>query len=117
MKELITVLLLLVVSTASSYGWADDLVEAEGVNLVRGHCSACHSLSLVTSQRGDRAYWLDLIRWMQETQNLWQIPNEHEEVILSYLSEHYAESDWGRRINLPPALVRQKVKQHEVRQE
>ena len=110
MRELIGVLLLLVVSTTSTNAWADDLVEAEGVNLVRGHCSACHSLSLVTSQRGDRAYWLGLIRWMQETQNLWQIPVEHEEAILSYLSEHYAETDWGRRINLPPALVRQSVK-------
>ena len=84
---------------------ADGLVEAEGVNLVRGHCSACHSLSIVTSQRGDREYWLGLIRWMQETQNLWQLPREHEDAILSYLAEHYAETEWGRRINLTPALI------------
>lgn len=86
-------------------GWPDELIEAEGVDLVRGHCSACHSLSIVTSQRGDRTYWLDLIRWMQSTQNLWQIPDPQEEAILSYLSEHYAETEWGRRPNLPAGLV------------
>ena len=84
---------------------ADGLIEADGVNMVRGHCSACHSLSIVTSQRGDRKYWLDLIRWMQATQNLWVIPQAHEEAILNYLSTHYAESDWGRRLNLEPSLI------------
>lgn len=84
---------------------AAELVEAEGVNLVRGHCSACHSLNIVTSQRGDRRYWLDLIRWMQATQNLWTIPEEHEEQILSYLAEHYSEAEWGRRPNLNPNLI------------
>ena len=88
--------------------FADDLVDGEGVNLVRGHCSACHSLSIVTSQRGDRQYWLNLIRWMQATQNLWQIPKEHEEAILTYLAKHYAETEWGRRPNLPPSLIGKK---------
>lgn len=83
---------------------ADDLVEAPGVDLVRGHCVACHSLALVTSQRGDRQYWLDTIRWMQRTQNLWPIPADQEEAILVYLAEHYSESDWGRRPNLPASL-------------
>lgn len=86
--------------------YADRLVDAPGVNLVRGHCSACHSLDLVTSQRGDRRYWLNLIRWMQRTQNLWQIPTAQEEEILDYLAVHYTESQWGRRPNLPPQLVR-----------
>lgn len=94
---------------ASDAGAGDQtigaLVEAEGADLVRGHCSACHSLSIVTSQRGDRAYWLDLIRWMQATQNLWQIPAEHEEAILSYLVKHYAETEWGRRPNLARSLI------------
>ena len=85
---------------------ADRLIEAQGVNLVRGHCSACHSLDLVTSQRGDRRYWLNLIRWMQRSQNLWQIPTAQEKEILDYLAVHYAESQWGRRPNLPPQLMR-----------
>ena len=80
---------------------ADGLVEAEGVNLVRGHCSACHSLSIVTSQRGDREYWLGLIRWMQETQNLWEL-GEAEAVIIDYLVENYPIVEKGRRAPLAP---------------
>ena len=83
---------------------ADGLVNAPGVQWVRGHCSACHSLALVTSQRGDRQYWLETIRWMQRTQKLWPIPADQEAAILSYLSEHYRETDWGRRPNLPAPL-------------
>ena len=67
--------------------------------LMQGHCSACHSLSLVTSQRGDRDFWLKTIRWMQETQNLWDL-GAHEKIIVDYLATHYAPSKKGRRQNL-----------------
>jgi hypothetical protein len=60
---------------------------------------------LVTSQRGDRQFWEDTIRWMQRTQNLWQLPTAHEAEILAYLSTHYQESDWGRRPPLSPSLM------------
>jgi phage gp46-like protein len=83
---------------------AAELITGSGDELVRGHCSGCHSLQLVTAQRGDRAYWLKTIRWMQQTQNLWTLPAAQETVILDYLAEHYAESEWGRRPNLSPLL-------------
>jgi hypothetical protein len=85
-------------------GNAAELIAASGDDLVRAHCSGCHSLHLVTAQRGDRAYWLKTIRWMQRTQNLWTLPAAQETVILDYLAEHYAESEWGRRPNLSPLL-------------
>lgn len=72
---------------------------------VRAHCGACHSYQLVTTQRGDRAYWLKTIRWMQRTQNLWPLPPTVEEPLLDYLSEHYNETEWGRRPGLPPTLL------------
>lgn len=84
--------------------FAAELIDAPGVNLVRGHCSACHSLSLVTSQRGDAEFWLDRIRWMQKKQNLWPIPADQETAIISYLAANYAETEWGRRPNLSPEL-------------
>ena len=84
--------------------FAAELIDAPGVNLVRGHCSACHSLSLVTSQRGDAEFWLDRIRWMQKKQNLWPIPADQETAIISYLATNYAETEWGRRPNLSPEL-------------
>ena len=69
---------------------------------MQGHCSACHSLALVTAQRGDRQFWLDTIRWMQKKHNLWPLPEAQERAILDYLTRHYAETEWGRR----PALAR-----------
>ena len=83
---------------------AAELIAGTGDNLVRGHCSGCHSLLLVTAQRGDRAFWLKTIWWMQRTQNLWTLPPAQETAILDYLAEHYAESEWGRRPNLSPLL-------------
>ena len=88
----------------SQSGYARDLIDAPGADLVRGHCSACHSLALVTAQRGDRAFWMKTIRWMQAEQNLWQLPQDHERTILDYLVEHYAEKEWGRRPQLPVHL-------------
>ena len=59
----------------------------------------------MTAQRGNEDFWRDTIRWMQRTQNLWQIPEAQEAQILSYLAEHYSESDWGRRPPLPASLL------------
>ena len=94
---------LVVVMAAPAF--SAELIDAPGANLVRGHCSACHSLSLVTSQRGDAAFWLDRIRWMQKKQNLWPIPADQETAIISYLGTHYAETEWGRRPNLSAELL------------
>ena len=49
------------------------------------HCGACHSHRLVTAQRGDARFWLSTIRWMQRTQNLWQIPPEQEPSLERFL--------------------------------
>ena len=73
--------------------------------MVRAQCGACHSLKLVTSQRGDRDYWLGRIRWMQATQNLWDLPPAIETEVLDYLATHYDEAEWGRRPPLPARLM------------
>jgi len=80
------------------------LIPDEGWELVFAHCSACHSLRLVTSNHGDRATWLRLIRWMQETQNLWQFEPAVEARILDYLARNYAAEDAVRRAQLPANL-------------
>ena len=54
------------------------LIVAEGWELAAAHCGGCHSYRLVTAQRGDEAFWRSTIRWMQSTQNLWQIPAAQE---------------------------------------
>ena len=84
---------------------ATGLVVAEGWQTVRAHCGGCHSHKLVTAQRGNRETWLEMIRWMQATQNLWQFEPATEEIILDYLSTNYAPSPVRRRAAIPPALM------------
>ncbi|MEM8766727.1 MAG: hypothetical protein AAGE43_04740 [Pseudomonadota bacterium] len=84
---------------------ATGLVVAEGWELAAAHCGGCHSHRLVTAQRGDAEFWRNTIRWMQRTQNLWQIPEAQEQVLLAYLAEHYNEADWGRRPPLPASQL------------
>jgi hypothetical protein len=50
----------------------------------------------VTQNRATRDGWLEMIRWMQETQKLWDLgPNEDK--ILDYLATYYAPEAKGRR--------------------
>ena len=79
---------------------ATGLKVAPGWLAVRAHCGGCHSHALVTAQRGDRAAWLAMIRWMQETQNLWEFQPEVEEQILGYLATNYAPLPPTRRAPL-----------------
>ncbi len=91
--------------TSGSLDPVSGLIVAEHWELARAHCGACHSYRLVTANRGDRQYWLDTLRWMQRTQNLWPIPSEQESALLDYLAANYNETEWGRRPPLSPALL------------
>jgi len=66
--------------------------------LVRAHCSACHSLALVSQNHMTRDGWINTIRWMQEKQGLWDL-GAAEEPILDYLEENYGVADipWRRK--------------------
>lgn len=74
-------------------------VDGEGLMTVVANCTACHSASLVTQNRMSREGWESLIRWMQETQNLWDL-GANETVILDYLAANYAPKKKGRRQRL-----------------
>jgi mono/diheme cytochrome c family protein len=80
---------------------ASGLVIDAGWELVRGHCSACHSARLVIQNRGSRETWLSMIRWMQESQGLWQFDPATEATILDYLSRNYGPMASSRRAPLP----------------
>lgn len=84
---------------------ASGLIIAPGWELAAAHCGACHSHALVTAQRGDMEFWRSTIRWMQKTQNLWQIPQPQESQLIGYLADNYDESDWGRRPPMPGSLM------------
>ena len=84
---------------------ATGLIRNPGWELVSAHCGGCHSHGLVTNQRADRQTWLDIIRWMQATQNLWQFRPETEAQILDYLAENYPPQPDRRRAPIPPSLM------------
>ncbi|WP_420321765.1 monoheme cytochrome C [Flagellimonas sp.] len=75
------------------------LVDGDGLMLVVNNCSNCHSAKLVTQNRMSKEQWSATIRWMQETQNLWDL-GKNEEPIVTYLATHYAPKKGGRRQNL-----------------
>jgi hypothetical protein len=84
---------------------ATGLAIAPGWELVRAHCGGCHSHKLVTAQRADRQTWLDIIRWMQASQNLWQFEPEVENTILDYLAASYPPQPDRRRAPIAPTLM------------
>lgn len=78
---------------------ATGLIADEGLNLVIAHCTGCHSAQLITQNRATKEGWVRVIRWMQETQNLWDL-GESEEAIVNYLTKNYSPEHWGRRMPL-----------------
>jgi hypothetical protein len=86
---------------------ATGLIRNPGWEMVRIHCGGCHSHALVTAQRADRQTWLDMIRWMQATQNLWQFDPDTETQILDYLAANYPPQANRRRAPIPPSLLPQ----------
>jgi hypothetical protein len=84
---------------------ATGLIVKPGWEMVRIHCGGCHSHALVTAQRADRQTWLDIIRWMQATQNLWQFDPATEIQILDYLADNYPPQSNRRRAPIPPSLL------------
>jgi mono/diheme cytochrome c family protein len=73
--------------------------------LVRSNCIACHSARLVTQQSGSASQWLDVIRWMQKKQNLWEFDPLTEAKIVAYLAENYPPKTAQRRAALPRELM------------
>ncbi|SHI73078.1 hypothetical protein SAMN04487911_10527 [Arenibacter nanhaiticus] len=75
------------------------LKEAEGYMAVVNNCTNCHSAQLVMQNRMNEERWIATIRWMQETQNLWDL-GENEAVIVNYLVTNYPVISKGRRESL-----------------
>ncbi|MCW5516289.1 monoheme cytochrome C [Muriicola sp. Z0-33] len=75
------------------------LVEAEGLMETVTNCTSCHSAKLLTQNRLSKEGWVSAIRWMQETQNLWDL-GDNEEIIVNYLAKNYPPESKGRRENI-----------------
>lgn len=82
---------------------ATGLIIDMGFELVKANCTACHSAALVIQNRMSHDGWLESIRWMQRTQELWPLPQEP--IMLDYLTKHYGPTESGRRNNLADHLM------------
>lgn len=103
--RLLLLLLLAATAQARETDPRTGLVVSQDWELAAAHCGGCHSHRLVIAQRGDEEFWRSTIRWMQKTQNLWEIPADQEERLIAYLAANYDETDWGRRPALPHSLM------------
>ncbi|MET6990492.1 monoheme cytochrome C [Sediminicola arcticus] len=74
-------------------------IEDTGMREVITNCTSCHSAKLVTQNRMSKEEWIATIRWMQKTQNLWNL-GENEDVIVDYLAKNYGPIEKGRREGL-----------------
>ncbi len=75
------------------------LKDGDGLMTVVANCTACHSAQLIIQNKMNKQKWNATIRWMQETQNLWQL-GDKQEVIVNYLVKNYPVIDTGRREKL-----------------
>jgi len=72
------------------------LIEAKGLMTVVNNCTNCHSSKIIIQNRMDAERWNGTIKWMQETQNLWDL-GKNQDVIVNYLVTNYPIKDTGRR--------------------
>ena len=75
------------------------LIVDKGYELVLNNCGACHSYKLVTQNSASADGWTETIRWMQETQKLWDL-GENEVLIVAYLAKNYGVIKASRRLPL-----------------
>lgn len=57
--------------------------------VVRGNCSPCHSIRLVTQQRLDRANWEWVMEDMVKKYGATWISKDLQKIIIDYLVKHY----------------------------
>ena len=91
---------------------ATGLMYGPGIFVVQKHCLACHSATLITQSRATREGWEHTIRWMQQTQGLWDLAAD-ESIVLDYLAKYYAPEEQGRRANLDQDAIEWYVLQND----
>lgn len=78
---------------------------AENWELVRAHCTVCHSAQQYLRQKGTESTWTDTIRWMQGSAGLWPLDSDTERKIVTYLAENYGPDESFRRAPIPGNLM------------
>ncbi len=89
------IILILIMSGALATNIDKDsgMIIDKNWQLVKTNCTGCHAAPHFTSQKNDRENWIEIIRWMQKKQGLWQLDAEVENNILDYLTVNYGLVD------------------------
>jgi preprotein translocase subunit YajC len=75
------------------------LKDGTGLMAVVNNCTNCHSAKLIIQNSMDAHSWNATIKWMQQTQNLWELGGD-QEVIVNYLVTNYPVKKTARRAGL-----------------
>jgi hypothetical protein len=78
---------------------SSGLIAADGYKEVLTNCTGCHSTKIILQNRMDAEGWNTTIKWMQDTQNLWDL-GDNQKIIVDYLVTNYPPEKKGRRQNL-----------------
>lgn len=97
MKKIQAILFFAFALNAVEYDQETGLKISPGFEEVKTNCTVCHSSSFIIQSKLDRQGWLSTIRWMQETQGLWEFDPKTEDIILTYLSTQYPQVSTSRR--------------------
>lgn len=78
---------------------------AENWELVRVHCTVCHSPQQYLRQKGTASTWSDTIDWMQRSGGLWPLDPDTRGKIVAYLADNYGPDAAFRRAPIPGNLM------------
>lgn len=90
---------------------------ADNWELVRTHCTVCHSPQQYLRQKGTQSTWSDTIDWMQKSGGLWPLDTDTRSKIITYLAENYGPDQAFRRAPIPGNLLPKNPYQTEARAE
>ncbi len=84
---MVRILFLPLLILISSGGFASDLPEGKGKDVVADTCTECHSLRRIKAQRLDEEGWKNILREM--TENGAAIEPDDRATILGYLTKNF----------------------------
>jgi hypothetical protein len=87
---IITVLFATTVS-ATQTDMTTGLIIDRGLSDIKENCTICHTGRFIVVNGGDRKFWKEKIKAMQDGFGLWKLRAGQEERILDYLSKNYSK--------------------------
>jgi len=67
------------------------LIIDKGLSDIKENCTICHTGRFIVVNGGDKTFWRDKIKAMQDGFGLWELTPQQKERILTYLSKNYAQ--------------------------